>query len=47
MSIKQENEIKTQCEITLGEDKIVGVCKRTILAAINKVIVGEVHLICS
>lgn len=45
MTIKQANEIKTQFEITLGDDKIVSVCKRTILAAINKVIVGEIFLI--
>ncbi|XP_001948016.4 uncharacterized protein LOC100164773 [Acyrthosiphon pisum] len=39
--LEQANEIKTQFEITLGDDKIIGVCKRTILAAINKVIVDN------
>jgi len=41
MTIKQANEIKTQFEITLDDDKVVDVCKRTILAALNKVIVGK------
>lgn len=39
--MKQANEIKTQFEITLDDDKVVNVCKRTILAVINKIIVGE------
>ncbi|XP_060858839.1 uncharacterized protein LOC132936166 [Metopolophium dirhodum] len=39
--LEQANEIKTQFEITLGDDKIIGVCKRTIMAAINKVIVDN------
>ncbi|XP_026821758.1 uncharacterized protein LOC113560198 [Rhopalosiphum maidis] len=37
----QANEIKTQFEITLDDDKVVDVCKRTILAALNKVIVDN------
>lgn len=42
--MKQANEIRTQFEIKLDDDKVINVCKRTILAAINKIIVGEVFL---
>ncbi|CAH1730985.1 unnamed protein product [Aphis gossypii] len=38
---EQANKIKTQFEITLDNDKVVDVCKRTILAALNKVIVDN------
>jgi hypothetical protein len=41
MTIKQANKIKTQFEITLDDDKVVDVRKRTILVALNKVIVGK------
>ncbi|XP_022169042.1 uncharacterized protein LOC111032879 isoform X1 [Myzus persicae] len=39
--LEQANEIKTQFEIILDDGKVVDVCKRTLLAAINKVIVDN------
>jgi len=45
MTMKQANELQTRFEITLNDDEIVDVCKRSILAAIVKVIVGEVFII--
>lgn len=42
--MKQSNEMKTQFETTLNDFKVVDVCKRTILAAMNKIMLGEVFL---
>lgn len=43
--MKPTNEIKKHDTMTVDDDKIVTVCKKTILSALNKIIAGDNLLI--
>jgi len=37
--------MKTQMETIVNDDKVVSVCKRTITATIQKILIGEIIII--